>query len=122
MNGFSPAQMDTLLFWRAFGNVYGYPPTQREAGGHFQIGMQAMVDRVNACIRKGGLSRAPGAISRGVILTALGRSATSTMLPAGPTGTVVQEKKCRCGASYFTDETACTPCLRLSTSHLRVSG
>jgi len=122
--GFTRAQIDAMQFWRDFGDRHGFPPTMRDASNHFLVRPQAVADRCAACVAKGGLVRSKKDLARGLVLSDLGRSLTTSKTEVDPerplyiqtahgfVGSVTQERKCACGQSHFTDNVRCADCLR----------
>jgi len=104
-------QLELLGFWRDFIDAREYPPSVREACdalGIARVSLNAVRDHLSALERKGlvlrnGPRRHRGhAQSRTVTLTDLGQQyAPSLRKKLPPTSTVVTERKCSCGASFF---------------------
>ena len=93
--GFTPTQHDTLYFWARFEKLNGYPPTMRDAASHFGTGMRTIHERVLLLVRKKAM-HVDKDVSRGTTLTELGAYVASL-----PTGTMVEPRRCACGAEHF---------------------
>jgi SOS-response transcriptional repressor LexA len=82
----TPRQLAIVTFWCAFTDERGYPPTLREACAFFGFrSTNAAASHVRFCIGKGLLTSSGGWMaSRGVIVTALGRSLIGAAPPQSP--------------------------------------